>query len=294
MPQVQVYQRPTASYSLFSLNTDFCSRWGYDIVTVKVGENEETIRARSSFSEKVLSGDWKENKEKTVLLPAEDPAAFAVYKDFLSSDLIFHEYLDDIGYDQILTLGPAYVLGDILLDLDFKDAIIDTIFSDVKRNKMYPFELNRFAFENTPADWPLQRFLTDLLAVYGHSILPSVENKDLLTGEAFFETLKMVYQNQGKARNTSKLLKQRLCGEYHCHIENNIKCYREDFGLQLSIRISDAKGQKKNAGKEILDGATTTPDGSPPTPKTQAQLQILRPYPVSVPRFSYNSFGDLQ
>jgi hypothetical protein len=59
----------------------------------------------------------------------------------------------------------------------------------------YPLELNRFAFENSPADWPLQRFLADLLAVYGHSILPTVENKGLLIGEALFETLKMVYKN---------------------------------------------------------------------------------------------------
>lgn len=68
-----------------------------------------------------------------------DPAAFALYMDFIHSECIFLGSEDESVDEEITTLGPAYVLDDILSDRDFKDAIVDVIIYHVRGTENYPF-----------------------------------------------------------------------------------------------------------------------------------------------------------
>lgn len=40
---------------------------------------------------------------------------------------------------------------------------------DVLNLGVYPFQLNRYAYEQTTPEWPLRQLLTDLLVYYGDS-----------------------------------------------------------------------------------------------------------------------------
>lgn len=114
-------------------NTNHEHRWGSDVIAVKVGKGknmkmftvyEDTIRARSPFFDNAMSGEWKGKQERTVPLPDTEPAAFVLYMDFIHSDCIYLGE-DGLSEDRALVFGPPYVLGDMLLDHDFKDAVVD-------------------------------------------------------------------------------------------------------------------------------------------------------------------------
>ncbi|KAE9974991.1 hypothetical protein BLS_002828 [Venturia inaequalis] len=213
-------------------------KWGSGIVEIKVGAGdntktfhvyEEIIRTRSAFFEKALNSELE--AEKAVLLPTADPAAFALYMDFIHSESIFLGSEDKSVDEEISTLGPAYVLGDILSDHDFKDAIIDAIIHHVTGTENYPFELNQFAFEKTPEKWPLQKLLTHLLVLRAKSTWLTDASKALLTVDALFEALKYLIQVQEKQPTPDFSLAYKVCSNYHCHAQYKAKCYREKLGL---------------------------------------------------------------
>lgn len=169
--------------------------------------------------------------KKAVLLPTADPAAFALYMDFIHSESIFLGSEDKSVDEEISTLGPAYVLGNILSDHDFKDAIVDAIIHHVKGTENYPFELNQFVFEKTPAEWPLRKLLTHLLILRAKSTWLTDASKALLTTDALFEALKYLFQVQEKQSTPDFSLAYHVCNNYHSHAQYNAKCYRERLGL---------------------------------------------------------------
>lgn len=204
---------PSISAIGFSLvfrgTTNRKNRWGSGIVEVKVGEGdniktfhvyEEIIQPRSPFFEKALSGE--SGVEKVVSLSTTDPAAFALYMDFIHSESIFLGSEDKSVDEEITTLGPAYVLGDILSDHDFKDAVVDAIIHHVTGTENYPFALNQFVFEKTPQEWPLQELLTHLLVLRAKSTWLTDASKPLLTAYALFEALKYLLRVQEKPNAT--------------------------------------------------------------------------------------------
>jgi hypothetical protein len=196
---------------------------------------EDTLRTRSPFFEKALSGDWKEKNERMVQLPTAQPAAFSMYLDFIHSDCICLELEDESLVDPTLTLGPAYVLGDILLDHDFRDAIVDAIIHHATHKNQHPFELHQYVFENTPSDWPLQKLLTDLLALRGRAAWLTESSEGILTEKALFEVLKVIFRRRELQTTQDPRFQNGVCEDYHCHVKNNTTCYRDKLGLASSI-----------------------------------------------------------
>jgi hypothetical protein len=70
---------------------------------------------------------WKEAQERTIKLPEDDPEVFSVYQEWLYDGLIHtgSQTLFPATDDEYEALVKAYILGEKLMDQDFKDATID-------------------------------------------------------------------------------------------------------------------------------------------------------------------------
>ncbi|QDS75897.1 hypothetical protein FKW77_002473 [Venturia effusa] len=127
--------------------------------------HETIIRAESPFFEAALSKEWKESQERVVKLPEQYPEAFDIYVRWIYSGKLLISRIDltEISDFVILTsnLSRAYILGDVLQDTDFKDAIIDSYFDIKKSAKWIPTSGVKFIFDNTSKKSSLRRMLVD-------------------------------------------------------------------------------------------------------------------------------------
>jgi hypothetical protein len=136
-------------------------------ITFSVHEN--LISAASDFFKKSMNGDRKESKERSVRLREEDPEVFQVYLHWL----YYHTLpvrIDSPGLDgnvEYLRLAKAYIMGDMLQDGNFKDAVLDAMAEKGKSkasdgNHWHPVgPVIRAIYDNTRASSEARRFLVD-------------------------------------------------------------------------------------------------------------------------------------
>jgi hypothetical protein len=99
---------------------------GTPAITYYVDENRLVTNSR--FFRAALEGTWTEAETRTVKLPHDDPEAFNAYLDWIHRRQVTLFYgidekpSDCLPDERIL---DAYVLGDKLIDIDFKDAVCD-------------------------------------------------------------------------------------------------------------------------------------------------------------------------
>lgn len=150
----------------------------HSIVKVLVGSaspavflvHEEQICDASAFFKCAMRNGWKESEEKMVHLEDENPQLFMAYLRWLQSRVISIPSSTVPGEDDFLQLAKAYVLGDMLQDDDFTDAVTDAIIEKCFFRRSDPDPLTflpggpaiTHVYENTPGDCLLRRLLVDL------------------------------------------------------------------------------------------------------------------------------------
>ncbi|KAF2028831.1 hypothetical protein EK21DRAFT_113524 [Setomelanomma holmii] len=114
---------------------------GTKVIAVRVGPepkhtdfsvHENLIRLSSPFFEAALGRDWKEAKERIGKLPDCNAHAFRVYTHWiytgqLNTKLQFDQSSPTDGQWEWANLVKAYLLGDYLQDIDFKDTVMDAM-----------------------------------------------------------------------------------------------------------------------------------------------------------------------
>lgn len=127
--------------------------------------HEAIIRAESPFFEAVLSKEWKESEERVVRLPEQYPEAFDIYLRWIYSGKLVVgkiDIQDTQAYDSFTnSLSRAYILGEMLQDVDFKEAVIDGLFETIEPTERVPARQAKFLFDNTPKNAPIRRMLVD-------------------------------------------------------------------------------------------------------------------------------------
>ncbi|CAH0030527.1 unnamed protein product [Clonostachys rhizophaga] len=137
--------------------------------------HENVICASSQFFKKAMSGDWSESRSRSVRLADEDPEIFHIYTQWLYHDT-FPVQIDSPGVKgnaEYLLLAKAYVLGDLLQDGNFKDAVLDAMIekttsrlSDGKT--LFPVgPVIRHIYDNTMESSEARRLLVDLYTQHG-------------------------------------------------------------------------------------------------------------------------------
>ncbi|THY78688.1 hypothetical protein D6C87_10149 [Aureobasidium pullulans] len=98
-----------------------------------------------------------------------DIEAFEVYTEWVYSGRVFKKKLrDDEGSAKFLSYGQAYILGEKLLNHDFKNEVLDTLLTEILSGGKIDLTLATLVYEGTAKTSPLRRLLVDIYTWYGH------------------------------------------------------------------------------------------------------------------------------
>jgi hypothetical protein len=149
-----------------------------DVVVFLVGTDapkrftihEGLVKPHSEFVRLALRGDWKEAQEQTIPLPEDDPSVFSVYQQWLYGGQIYT--LCNTVFqvdDEYKILVKAYILGEKIMDQNFKDSAADAIVEKLRFLRRFDTSLTDLVFENTLSTSPLRRLWMDVYFHFGNS-----------------------------------------------------------------------------------------------------------------------------
>ncbi|PPJ52863.1 hypothetical protein CBER1_11312 [Cercospora berteroae] len=150
------------------------------VILVVVGTNsvetfaihKQLLAAKSEFVRLALQGNWREAKAGVISLPDDDPKTFEVYQAWLYDRKIYTDlWVDGIHDKESRQLMNAWVLGDKLLDTDFKDALMDALVGRLRDTQAFAgLRLaTSFIYSKTPDGSAPRRLLTDIYTYHGAS-----------------------------------------------------------------------------------------------------------------------------
>ncbi|OCL08415.1 hypothetical protein AOQ84DRAFT_40631 [Glonium stellatum] len=138
--------------------------------------HEDLICSSSEFFRNAINGGWRKSDDRVIQLANDPPDAFGLYIQWLytkripSGDFENTKSLIEQEYAQ---LGVAYVLGEKLQDLAFKNAIIDALIEVtdilmVSGKPCFPRpDTVRYIYEGTPGPCGVRRLLVDFFMYHG-------------------------------------------------------------------------------------------------------------------------------
>ena len=134
--------------------------------------HESLVRKSAPFFENAMHGPWKERDERTVRLKDEKPAAFALYLEWLYRGPVIPtmdwEDEDLPGDNRFELLCSAYIMGDMLRNHSFMDAVLDSMHAQTKiqdqgRVQYLPGpEVVRSLYESSLESSGMAKYLRDL------------------------------------------------------------------------------------------------------------------------------------
>jgi hypothetical protein len=150
---------------------------GTKVITVRVGRepshtdftvHEDPIRASSLFFQAAFLRPWRESQERIVRLPECDATAFQIYTHWLYSGLLCaipSGASSSTGASSSLVRG--YLLGDYLLDTNYKDIIMDGLVewnkdAGVAQRLTFLNSWINIVDDKTRQDSPLRKLLVDI------------------------------------------------------------------------------------------------------------------------------------
>jgi hypothetical protein len=210
---------------------------------------EDSFRAQSPFFEAALGRDFIEAHDRIVKLPEHTPAAFEIYLRWVYSRRIVIPFKakkiepeDDRDRKKMVRMNDtatfnlmcrAYILGDVLQDVDYKDALIDAIIHQMRTASYWPVREAKFVYGNTMKNSPLRRVLVAMTATELFGI-----SNDVVYGEKWrkYNTLDFLSDimelldrrlSPGSHEENSVKWDENTC-RYHEHEEG--RCYRARIG----------------------------------------------------------------
>ena len=123
-----------------------------------------------------MNGKWKESKNRIIRLPANQPATFNLYAQWLytrripSGDSTFNGNTCEKEFRKLV---DAYILGDQFQDTGFKNAVVDTFLCavdmrDEAGTQFYPSGgCIKQLYEGTPGPCGFRRLLVDTFVQSG-------------------------------------------------------------------------------------------------------------------------------
>lgn len=185
--------------------------------------HKDLLCKKSPYFSAAAKDCWKEGQEGRVPLPTDDPAAFALYVQWLYRDRIFSSQdMGDAGgnREEIDLLIEAFVLSEKLQDQNFKDAVIDTLAHavdtpDGQDTRWYPRSaaVDR-AYRGTPESSPLRKLLVDMHFFHGRADwLDGATNADFLKDLA----KEFLEDREGFVTKTDRTRAQLAGCSYHSH-----------------------------------------------------------------------------
>lgn len=145
------------------------------MVTVRVGAekadfavHQNLLCKNSPFFDAALRNDWTEAETRVVPLPEARPEVFSVYQSWLLQQTIFSAAPEQADEEWSILI-EAYVLGERLGDVNFKDAIMDAVLEKRKEEDTVPTTQISTIYEGTPTGSSLRKWIVDMIVRHGTS-----------------------------------------------------------------------------------------------------------------------------
>ncbi|KAL7936955.1 hypothetical protein V8C35DRAFT_332213 [Trichoderma chlorosporum] len=252
-----------------SLRTDTsrCPDLQGRVLTIEVGSaNPKTFHVHknlichtSVYFETALKDHWQTSPSEPVALKEEDPEIFEVYVHWLYFGTlpVQNDKPGLEGNAEYVQLAKAYVLGDFLVDVNFKNAVMDTMF--IKSHSMasdgrrpHPAgPVIRYIYEKTPESSPPRRFLVDLFAYFGKAkwLEPKWISEDDLPEQFIRDLLTAMFKHR-RPPSEYKDSEMKKC-QYHELVPDSDNCF---LGVSTPKRVDSER-----IGWESTDPEGTTP-----------------------------------
>lgn len=183
-----------------------------EFITIHIGQDEhkrtfhvheDVICDASEFFRNNMKPEWSSMRDnpRVISLPDDDPDAFALYRTWIysgklaiSPDVPFSAETADERDAHYSTLAYAYVLGERLLDIAFKNAIADVYVLNARGHEgmrsQYPTRDDiRTLYDGTGPGSPIRRLLVDIWVCRG-KVEWLEEDDDILPREFLISTLR--------------------------------------------------------------------------------------------------------
>jgi hypothetical protein len=177
-----------------------------DSITVEVGAGkikfrvfEAVIRKSSTFFDNAMKRDWATSRPEPRLidLTDQDPEIFKIYLHWLyfktfPTVLTENSATNTTSNTEFVTLGKCYVMGEMLMDIGFKNAVLDALLDSITNQPYYEARFPGqhaigIIYDGTLEGAPARRLLVDLWvteatenwAEYMTSDMPAAFTQDL-------------------------------------------------------------------------------------------------------------------
>ncbi|KAK5133256.1 hypothetical protein LTR08_007990 [Meristemomyces frigidus] len=209
-------------------------------VVMKVGSlarifyvNEKLIRGSSDFFNSAMKREWRQGCKRVVDLPDHNCEIFNLYVNWLYSGRLPVQHIEESNLmnnndKQYHNLFKAYVLGDALLDSDFKDAVVDAIVNEMHiqhQGNVYFFpvrQIRTFLYNSTTSASKLRQLLVQRIARSSNGSELLKEDDD----PAFLLDFARAAMHKDKDKETTISATARCA--FHEHARG--KCVRTRFG----------------------------------------------------------------
>lgn len=194
--------------------------------------HEDILRKHSRFFENALNGSWRESRDKRIKLPTDRPACFDIWIQWIYSGHIYSKRGDEmtatIQNEEFNLLCGAYILGDMLQDDDFKDAVLDVLIDTTLSTEpvRLPTTQARYVWENTPPQSSLRKLLIDMV-VYMAGAEGFREQFRMGYNEDFYcDALEAMIKYRGVVIDQNQAPFRTNACLYHEHRRKLVHCYR--------------------------------------------------------------------
>lgn len=210
-------------------------------VLVKVGTpatlfyaDEILLRENSAFFAAALKRDWREGQERTVELPEECPFAFNTWLNWINRRLLHlapGPNQTRTEYAHMSRITKAYILGSVLLDAEFMDAVADvlTVETCTRENGkciVPPGTLITLAYDKTPPSSKLRKFLVHRFANCGNVSELVTEDVD---SRFLVDLTKFLADITRPAPHCHNVISATAGCEFHEHKPGVENCYRTKY-----------------------------------------------------------------
>lgn len=202
----------------------------------------------SKVLEKALNpeSDWKEADENVFRLPEESPEAFQVFLTFLDTGVIHLDHFREPDEDgskrgklsedyEWNYIAEAWLFGDRILSVSFKDAIVDKVISLVSEHGKVPTSLHRDIYKGSAFGSGMRKLLVDIAAYSWFSGTLADQPSEPECAE-FFKDVgvaamdRMVSALRGQTLAAAPYDHKFVGCQYHDHDAEGKPCHKGMFG----------------------------------------------------------------
>ena len=200
----------------------------------------DLVSQHSDFFQARPEEGWKEAEERIVRLPdlpADSATAFEDFHSFLYTGKVYSAKEGEEnapGVDNEWTrLVWAWILGEVLLSVSFKDAVLDALLHKLAPKGRYPTGMSFLAYKYSSESSPFRRLMVDI-AVHRwdkETMSKSIFGKEEATLAPFFQSIAVALLEWKLQPKDSKKTEDPAQWEGTCyyHEHGDKPCYKTMF-----------------------------------------------------------------